>query len=56
MYLIYSCVPHFMSKELGPIKPRETGGDSSYASAIERAKLDQGFVLNMNQNIDGTWK
>lgn len=56
MYLVYSCVPHFMSKELGPCLPRLTSYTSSLASAERDARFDQGFVRNVNQNTDGSWR
>jgi hypothetical protein len=48
MYLIYSCVPHFVSNKVGPELPRQTGYTSSLESAKQRAKEDQGFFRNIN--------
>lgn len=56
MYLVYSVVPHFTSKKLGPYLPRQTGYSSDHAGAMQQAKTDQGFVRSMNQNIDGSWR
>ena len=56
MYLVYSVVPHFTSQKLGPIKPRQTGHSYSRTLAEKVAEMHQGFALNINQNIDGTWR
>lgn len=48
MYLIYSSVPHFMSRELGPCLPRQTGYSSDLVGALEQANIDQGFVRSIN--------
>ncbi len=56
MYLVYSVVPHFTSNQLGPIMPRQTGYSSSKSLADKVADMHQGFVRNMNQNIDGSWR